>query len=65
MVVGVLVGAQETKVRPALVIASATIPRPTISLDSVLGTFVMENVLTERMHVQRQETRFRDVRRSP
>ena len=29
-------------------------PRPGISLDSALGTFDVENVLKERMHVQRE-----------
>jgi hypothetical protein len=41
------------------------IPRPAISLDSALGTFDVENVLQEGMHVQRQETRFGGVRGSP
>jgi hypothetical protein len=40
-------------------------PRPGIFLDSALGTFDVENVLKERMHVQPEETRFRGVRRSP
>ncbi len=40
-------------------------PRPEILLDSALGTFIVENVLKEDMHVQRKETRFRGVRRSP
>ena len=34
-------------------------PRPGILLDSALGTFEVENVLKERMHVQPEETRFR------
>jgi type I restriction enzyme M protein len=41
------------------------VPRPTISLDRALGTFVVENVLKEEMHVQLKEARFRGVRRSP
>jgi len=45
--------------------AVIAIPRPGISLDSALGTFDMENVLKERMHVQREETRCRGVRGSP
>jgi transposase len=40
------------------------LPRPEISMDSALGTFDIENVL-RRMHVQREEKRFRRVRRSP
>src|ERR1044072_4745693 len=38
-------------------------PRPGISLDSALGTLFIENVLKERMHVQREETRCSGVRR--
>jgi hypothetical protein len=41
------------------------VPRPGISVDSALGTFDVENVLKERMHVQRKETRFGGVRGSP
>ena len=41
------------------------IPRPGNLLDSALGTFDVENVLKERMHVQPEETRCRGVRRSP
>src|SRR5438445_13885682 len=33
------------------------VPRPGISLDSALGTFYVENVLKERMHVQHEEPR--------
>ena len=40
-------------------------PRPGILLDSALGTFDVENVLKERMHVQPEETRCRGIRRSP
>ena len=40
MVVGVLVGAQETKVRPAVVISSATYlaERPDVLIDGILTT---------------------------
>ncbi|MBV8903175.1 MAG: transposase, partial [Acidobacteriia bacterium] len=41
------------------------IPRPANSLDSALGTFNVENVLKERMHVQPEETRFRGTGRRP
>jgi hypothetical protein len=41
------------------------LPRPGNLLDSALGTFDVENVLKERMHVQPEETRCRGVRRSP
>jgi hypothetical protein len=34
-------------------------------LDSALGTFSVENVLKERMHVQPEETRFRGTGRRP
>jgi hypothetical protein len=41
------------------------LPRPGISVESALGTFDVENVLKERMHVQSEETRFRGVRGRP
>jgi len=41
------------------------LPRPGILMDSALGTFDVENVLKERMHVQPEEARCRGVRRSP
>jgi len=40
-------------------------PRPEIWMDSAVGTFDVENVLKERVHVQRKETRFGGVRGSP
>ena len=49
----------------AVVPVVSPVPRPGISLDSALGTFYVENVLKERMHVQHEETRFRGVRGSP
>jgi hypothetical protein len=44
---------------------ASVLARPGILLDSALGTFDVENVLKERMHVQPEETRCRGVRRSP
>ena len=51
--------------QPLLGESAQFVPRPGISLDSALGTFNRENVLKERMHVQREETRCRGVRGSP
>ena len=45
--------------------AAFFVPPPGVFLDSALGTFDVENVLKERMHVQPEETRCRGVRRSP